>query len=121
MTTTGRTHRSAPTCDDSMAETMIKADIYFFEVFQITRLQLFEIIDELFSDTAVKNHHEKLFTRSSNDDLAKSRFAPFCSTGEDFSCPAIRNELGHFHPNLRPAREAHQTVYGLPNKSFATI
>jgi len=48
-----------------MAETMIKADIYFFEVFQITRLQLFEIIDELFVNTVVICHHEKLYTGDS--------------------------------------------------------
>jgi len=32
--------------------------------FQITRLQLFEMIDELFSDTVVICHHEKLFNIS---------------------------------------------------------
>jgi len=47
------------------------------------------------------------------DDLAKSRFAPFCSTGEDFSSPAIRNEFGHFHPHLRPAHKAPRPVDGL--------
>jgi len=30
--------------------------------FQISRLQLFEMIDELFADTVVICHHEKLFT-----------------------------------------------------------
>jgi len=55
----------------------------------------------------------KNYSLSINNDLAKSRFAPFCSTGEDFSSPAIRNKFGHFHPHLRPAREAHQPVDGL--------
>jgi len=30
--------------------------------FYVTRLQLIEMIDALFSYTVVKNHHEKLFT-----------------------------------------------------------
>jgi|GEM_PF-4269457 len=47
------------------------------------------------------------------DDLAKSRSAPFCSTGEDFSSPAIRNEFGWFHPHLRPAHKAPRPVDGL--------
>jgi|GEM_PF-2904900 len=33
--------------------------------FQISRLQLFEMIDELFADTVVICHHEKLFTIAS--------------------------------------------------------
>jgi len=33
--------------------------------FQINRLQLFEMIDELFADTVVICHHEKLFMKSS--------------------------------------------------------
>jgi len=51
--------------------------------------------------------------RSAIDDLGKSRFAPFCSTGDDFSFPAIRNEFGHFQPHPRLAREAHQPFDGL--------
>jgi len=47
------------------------------------------------------------------DDLAKSRSAPFYSTGEQISSPAIRNEFGHFHPHLRPARKAPRPVDGL--------
>jgi len=34
--------------------------------FQIIRLQLFEMIDELFADTVVIFHHEKLFASPSN-------------------------------------------------------
>jgi len=33
--------------------------------FQITRLQPFEMIDELFADTVVICHHEELFTIAS--------------------------------------------------------
>jgi len=33
--------------------------------FQISRLQLFEMINELFADTVVICNHEKLFARSS--------------------------------------------------------
>jgi len=33
--------------------------------FQISRLQLFEMIDELFVDTVVFCHHEELFTSPS--------------------------------------------------------
>ena len=35
------------------------------EKLQISRLQLFEIINELFIDTVVTCHHEKLFTVAS--------------------------------------------------------
>jgi len=32
-------------------------------IFQITRLQLFEMISDLFADTVVICHHEKLFMK----------------------------------------------------------
>ena len=38
---------------------------------QINRLQLIEMIDELFTDTVVIRHHEKLFAGSSNSDRLK--------------------------------------------------
>jgi len=58
----------------------------FLEYFQINRLQLFEMIDELFTDTVVICHHEELFTieygghslplpgRAKNNDRVKYRF-----------------------------------------------
>ena len=44
--------------------------------FQISRLQLFEMIDELFADTVVICHHEKLFTIASVNDLPKFNEMP---------------------------------------------
>jgi len=41
--------------------------------FQISRLQLFEMIDELFADTVVTCHHEELFTIASNFEQINSR------------------------------------------------
>ena len=59
-----------------------------------------------------KGEHIKV-SRIKYDDLAKSRFAPFCSTGEDFSSTAIRNKFGWFHPHLRPALTRARPVDGL--------
>jgi len=42
--------------------------------FQITRLQLFEMIDELFADTMVISHHEELYTSSAIPDLIQVRY-----------------------------------------------
>gem|GEM_PF-4103359 len=44
--------------------------------FQIIRLQLFEMISELFADTVVICHHEKLFTENPVRLLTKKIF--FC-------------------------------------------
>jgi len=54
------------------------------------------MIDELFTDTVVISHHEKLFT-------LRGRIPPL----------PIQNEFGHFHPHLRPARKARRPVDGL--------
>jgi len=60
-----------------------------------------------------KNQPDIYLRKFKIDDLAKSRFAPFYSTGEEISSPAIRNKFGWFHPHLRPGLIRARPVDGL--------
>ena len=68
--------------------------------FQITRLQLFEIIDELFDDTVVICHHEKLFTSPSiiGRFLFKCRFKGVCCL-RPISWPPHHQRNRQFRPD----------------------
>ena len=61
--------------------------------FQITRLQLFEMIDELFADTKVISHHEKLFIRKIR--FVRNAFAGFMLKNVDPKT-IVTMDIGHY-------------------------